>query len=158
LMVLEEVHDEPGLWRRFAAVLGRGEARIRTLADRYRLSNQDRDRLLRLSGRRPARAMNWMLYLDGPETALDRLLLDAAQLNQPVSPEHVQLIRDFHPVPLPVSGQDVVDLGVEPGPRVGLLVKRIEAWWVDRNFEPSRADCLWELAHQARAGFDDGEN
>ena len=157
LMVLEEVHDEPGLWRRFAAVLGRGEARIRTLADRYRLSNQDRDRLLRLSGRRPARAMNWMLYLDGPETALDRLLLDAAELNQPVSQEHVQLIRDFYPVPLPVSGQDVVDLGVEPGPRVGLLVKRIEAWWVDRNFEPSRADCLWELAHQARAGFDDGE-
>ena len=157
LMVLEEVHDEPGLWRRFAAVLGRGEARIRTLADRYR-PNQDRDRLLRLSGRRPARAMNWMLYLDGPETALDRLLLDAAELNQPVSPEHVQLIRDFHPVPLPVSGQDVVDLGVEPGPRVGLLVKRIEAWWVDRNFEPSRADCLWELAHQARAGFDEGEN
>ena len=158
LMVLEEVHDEPGLWRRFAAVLGRGEARIRTLADRYRLSNQDRDRLLRLSGRRPARAMNWMLYLDGPETALDRLLLDAAELNQPVSPEHVQLIRDFHPVPLAVSGHDVVVLGVEPCPRVGLLVKRIEAWWVDRNFEPSRADCLWELAHQARAGFDDGEN
>ena len=88
---------------------------------------------------------------------LDRLLLDAAELNQPVSLEHVQLIRDFHPVLLPVSGQDVVDLGVEP-PARRVVVKRIEAWWVDRNFEPSRADCLWELAHQARAGFDDGEN
>ena len=158
LMVLEEVHDQPSLWRRFAALLGRDEAGMRVLADRYRLSNQDRERLTQLAGNRPSRAMNWMLYLDGPDVTLDRLLLDAAALNRPVSAEHVRVVRDFEPRPLPVSGQDAVDLGVRPGPKVGQLIKRIEAWWVDRNFEPDRTQCLWELAHQARAGFDDRGN
>ena len=157
-MVLEEVHDQPSLWRRFAALLGRDEAGMRVLADRYRLSNQDRERLTQLAGNRPSRAMNWMLYLDGPDVTLDRLLLDAAALNRPVSAEHVRVVRDFEPRPLPVSGQDAVDLGVRPGPKVGQLIKRIEAWWVDRNFEPDRTQCLWELAHQARAGFDDRGN
>jgi poly(A) polymerase len=43
---------------------------------------------------------------------------------------------------LPVSGDDILALGVPPGPRVGELLSAIEAWWLDRDLAPDRAACL----------------
>ena len=64
LMVLEDLHDRPGLWRRLAALLHRDEDRMKALAKRYKISNRDRDALMGLSSRVPAKALNWALYLD----------------------------------------------------------------------------------------------
>ena len=154
LIVLEDLHDMPGLWRRLAALLHRDAGRLKALADRYKISNRDRTALTQLASDVPAKTLNWALYLDGPDTTLDRLLLDAADMNAPASGDFVARILAFTPVKLPVSGQDAVDLGVEAGPLVGQALKRVEAWWVERDFEPSREDCLWQLSHVLKAGFD----
>lgn len=154
LMVLEDLHDRPGLWRRLAALLHRDPGRLKALADRYRISNHDREALMLLASDMPAKTLNWGLYLDGPDAALDRLLLDAAEMNAPASGDFVARILTFTPVKLPISGQDALDLGIDPGPAVGRALKRVEAWWVERDFRPSREDCLWELSHVIKAGFD----
>ena len=154
LMTLEELHDQPGLWRRLAAVLHRDEARLQALAARFKISNRDREALLRLSTSVPAKTLNWALYLDGPDASLDRLLLDAAEMNTPASTDFVRQIQNFQPVQLPISGQDAIDLGVAPGPAVGQLIRRIEAWWVERDFQPTREQCLWELSHVINDEFD----
>ena len=154
LMILEDLHDEPGLWRRIAALLHRDKERMVELANRFKIANRDREALLRLASDEPARTLNWSLYLDGQEAALDRLLIDAADMNAPASAEHVRRILTFTPVTLPVTGQDALDLGISPGPIVGQLIKRLEAWWVERDFQPSREECLWELSHMIQAGFD----
>ena len=154
LMILEDLHDEPGLWRRIAALLHRDKERMVELANRFKIANRDREALLRLASDVPARTLNWSLYLDGQEAALDRLLIDAADMNAPASAEHVRRILTFTPVTLPVTGQDALDLGISPGPIVGQLIKRLEAWWVERDFQPSREECLWELSHMIQAGFD----
>ncbi len=154
LITLEDLHDQPGLWRRLAALLHRDEARMTGLAAHYRVANRDRDALLRLSASLPARTLNWGLYLDGPAAALDRLLLDAAEMNTPASADFVRQIQTYQPQTLPISGQDAIDLGVEAGPEVGRLIRRIEAWWVERDFWPTREQCLWELSNVIKDEFD----
>lgn len=151
LLVLEDLHDKPGLWRRLAALLHRDEARMMALAKRYKISNKDREALMGLSSRVPAKTLNWALYVDGPGAALDRLLLDAAEMNAPASGDYVHRILSYQPAILPVSGQDALDLGMTPGPLVGQLIRRVEAWWVERDFQPSREECLWELSHAIKA-------
>lgn len=158
LIILEDLHDEPGLWRRIAALLHRDKDRMIELAQRYKIANRDRDSLLRLASDVPARTLNWSLYLDGPEAALDRLLIDAAEMNMPASVEHVRRILSFQPLALPVSGQDALDLGMTPGPEVGQLIKRLEAWWVERDFQPNRDSCLWELSRLIQLAFDPDAN
>lgn len=154
LMILEDLHDQPGLWRRLAALLHRDQDRMKALAERYRISNRDRDALMALSAQVPAKPLNWALYQDGSGAALDRLLLDAAEMNAPASAGHVHRILCYEPAVLPISGQDALDLGVGPGPLVGQLIRRVEAWWIERDFQPTREDCLWQLSHAIKAEFD----
>ena len=44
-----------------------------------------------------------------------------------------------------LSGTDVLNLGVQPGPEVGKLLKQVESWWEDNGYRASRADCINEL-------------
>jgi poly(A) polymerase len=57
---------------------------------------------------------------------------------------------DWIPPRLPVTGADVLILGVAKGPRVGKLLREVEAWWIDRDFVPSRPACLKRLRSLAR--------
>lgn len=42
----------------------------------------------------------------------------------------------------PLTGADMLALGVPTGPRVGELLALLEEWWLEQQFHPSRADCL----------------
>ena len=46
---------------------------------------------------------------------------------------------------LPVDGDDVLALGVAPGPQVGTLLGRLAAWWEDQDCTADRAACLAQL-------------
>ena len=46
---------------------------------------------------------------------------------------------------LPVTGADVMARGVAAGPAVGDALRRIEAWWIARDFAPSRDELLAQL-------------
>jgi poly(A) polymerase len=39
----------------------------------------------------------------------------------------------------PIAGSDVLSAGVPAGKRVGEILKQIEDFWVERNFNPDRA-------------------
>ena len=43
---------------------------------------------------------------------------------------------------LPLGGDDLLALGLPPGPRVGAILAAVEAWWLARDFAPDRAACL----------------
>ncbi|MBT3700443.1 MAG: CCA tRNA nucleotidyltransferase, partial [Alphaproteobacteria bacterium] len=45
----------------------------------------------------------------------------------------------------PLKGQDVLDLGLPPGPQVGELVKAMQAWWIAGEFNADRDACIAEL-------------
>ena len=52
------------------------------------------------------------------------------------------------PPPLPVSGRDLLQLGVPQGPEVGDLLGRLREWWEGVEPPPDREQCLaWLREH-----------
>src|SRR5262249_28027232 len=60
----------------------------------------------------------------------------------------------WHAPILPVKGRDVLMRGFAPGPEVGRLLERLEAWWIDGDFSASREDCLAWIEREARNAVD----
>jgi poly(A) polymerase len=50
-----------------------------------------------------------------------------------------RLAASWTPPVLPVSGTDVLALGIPAGPRVGRTLKAFEAWWIDAGFPDDHA-------------------
>lgn len=50
----------------------------------------------------------------------------------------------------PLRGADVISFDVEPGPEISRLLKEVESWWIDGDFEADRDECLAELARRVR--------
>ena len=45
----------------------------------------------------------------------------------------------------PLTGADVLARGIPEGPEVGRLLKAVEEWWIERDFEPDRTALLDRL-------------
>ena len=46
---------------------------------------------------------------------------------------------------LPVSGGDLLAAGMNPGPEIGVTLRRLEDWWVASGFTPGKQDLLKRL-------------
>ena len=46
---------------------------------------------------------------------------------------------------LPVSGRDLLAAGMSPGPEIGVMLSKLEDWWVASDFQPSRDELLKRL-------------
>ncbi|HLY54147.1 MAG TPA: CCA tRNA nucleotidyltransferase [Stellaceae bacterium] len=130
------------------------------VADRLKLSNAERDRLASMAGPAidldaDARAQQRLLYALGRERYRDRMHLEAAAARRPDRQAALAALADaWEETPLPVQGADVVALGVPTGPRVGELLRQVEAWWIAEDFRPARAaalDRLRDLVAESRA-------
>jgi poly(A) polymerase len=118
-----------------------GEATARGL----RLSNARRERLVAALGTKPplvswmspkrARQIVWTL---GAETFCDRVTLAwAGAAGQGGAMQWRALLpmaRSWARPILPLTGEEVVAAGVPPGPKVGAVLREVEAWWVDNDF------------------------
>jgi len=133
---------------RLAALLP-AAAEIAAVADRLRLSNDERERLAALRAA-PAPQPG------DDDDALRRQLADAEPeiligrtwLAGDMAPGWAALRRRLEAMPRPVfplAGSDVLAEGVMPGPRVGHLLRRVRAWWLDRGCRPNAAACRAEL-------------
>jgi poly(A) polymerase len=131
------------------------------VADRWKLSNAVAERLQAMTASTPEIAADaspqqrrQLLYRLGDGLYADRVLLawarsaarasasGAAANNYGVA---LQLARDWPAPSFPLSGADVVSLGVPPGPQIGALLRDVEAWWIAGDFTADRAHCLDEL-------------
>lgn len=140
---------------RLAALTVAVEEDADRLRDRLRLANADHARLLRaakcarlrrLPSEREARAD---LYRTGAQWWRDRVLLAWAQSSAP--PDDAgwsALLRlpERWPVPsFPLRGRDLLAAGLADGPRIGALLKRLEAEWIADDFADDR-DALLQKA------------
>lgn len=57
----------------------------------------------------------------------------------------IETARTWTPLVFPLRGRDVQALGINYGPRIGELLKAVEAWWFDNDFRPDREACLNQL-------------
>lgn len=117
----------------------------RTIARRLKLSNEERERIVRALGEEERivsfmsmREMRRAAYRLGRRTFEDRVLL--AWADDPKDKTATQwraliaLAQTWEPPRLPMSGEQVMAAGVPPGPLVGQVLKEVEAWWIDADF------------------------
>jgi poly(A) polymerase len=116
------------------------------LATRLKLSNEDRDRLLRLIATPP---------VNGSQADLRRLLADhdpTDLIGRTWLDGDADARRRLSGMPRPVfplEGRDVVVRGVPAGPAVGALLRDVRQWWLDGGCVANRTACLTELARIA---------
>lgn len=140
--------------RRLAAVLAVDRAGALAVAEALRLSNAERDRLAALVEPPVAVApadervkRRQALYRLGDAGLYrDLILLAAVGSGGPVSLGTIRAALatagDLSALRLPIAGRDLLELGLERGPRVGEVLKQVEAWWIAEDFRPGRAECL----------------
>ncbi len=149
---------KPEALRRLFVLLGPdwvGEA-----ASALRLSKRDHDRLLGMQKAwqnkhlfDPAMddlAVDSALYLLGPTAALDGAVLAASGPDW--GPLFVRFQARTAPI-FPISGKDLQDLGLPPGPAMGALLQALDEWWVVQGFPPRQA-VLEELERRLKDELD----
>lgn len=149
-LVALESRPDPIL--RLAALVARD---TRAVADRLKLSNAQRDRLLALRAI-PAAELDGdhatqrrALYRWGPALYSDRVLLAAATRRGPGDVSRLlRLAQAWKPPRFPLRGRDLVAAGIAPGPQIGKLLADLEAWWVAGDFRATAAQCRAELRRQ----------
>jgi len=151
--------------RRLAALLGDGAASALDVAQRLRLSNVERDRLVGLAdGPAPSLALDAagrrrLIYRLGVERFRDRVLIAWAETaaaggatDPPATEAWIKLLRkgvEWSPPRFPLKGRDAVRLGIPPGPTVGRLMATVEDWWISGDFQADRNACLAKLTELA---------
>jgi len=129
-----------------------------SMAERLRLSNEERDRLVDLANAKesldpyiPVREVRRMLYRLGQQRMRDRVLLAWADDGKPANTiawRALLALCDAWVRPrFPLGGREVMAAGVPEGPLVGRILGQIEAWWIDSDFTDDR----FSLAERLKA-------
>lgn len=147
--VLERLPPDPLLR---LAVLAREPLAMK---ERWRLSNHEEKRLHAICSlvpptpglREPEQKI--ILYQTGPEAWHDLVLIAWARSDAAMDDAAWQGMLDLPdrwkiPV-MPVSGGDLLAAGMNPGPEIGVTLRRLEDWWVASGFTPGKHDLLKRL-------------
>jgi len=133
------------------------------VAERLKLSGRQCDRLLAIAA--PAElpdpgfdapaARRQLYHLGDPARFTDLVLLAWAgrKAHSGLTPAeettrwigHLDLAAAWTPPVMPVRGQDVLDLGIPRGPRIGALLAEMERWWIAGDFSAPRSQALERL-------------
>jgi poly(A) polymerase len=130
------------------------------LRERLRLSNEEHAVLARTAtdASMPGTEMSEagaraLLYREGEAAYRQRVLIAWARSGEPpdnaVWHARFALAERWRPPRLPVGGTDVMALGVPAGPRVGELLRALEAWWIAGDFAADEAALRAKLAEFA---------
>ena len=125
------------------------------VAERFRLSREERERLAALVAPKipvtvtgDATIHRRELYRLGSARYRDLAFLawaDSPAANDSRFQAMLTSMQEWKPKELPIKGRDVLALGIENGPKIGGFLRRIEEWWIDNDFAPDRAACLEKL-------------
>lgn len=149
----------PAFPRRLAALAAAIVEDGERVAARFKLSNADREALLagvRNAGRWPAPPgtgeAKRAAYRLGPAVFTDALALSAIDRRGGLERWAAALapVKGWAVPEFPLSGKDLLGLGMARGPQLGVLLRELEAWWIDQGFMPDR-DMLMSRVQQMRA-------
>jgi poly(A) polymerase len=141
---------EPDAMLRLAALAVEVPEDASRLAERLRLSNGERVRLSRVAAHTPdlgpaesEAAARAYLYAEGVAAYGDRVLMGWARSSDALESQpwraRLALPERWQPPRFPLGGADVMALGVPAGPRVGELLRALEAWWIAGDFAADEA-------------------
>jgi poly(A) polymerase len=135
------------------------------IAARLRLSNALRDRLVAALGPGPQlasgmspRALRRAVYQLGPAVFTDRLKLAWAGAERAGETARwrslLAMAEAWTPPVFPLNGEDAMAAGAPKGPKVGEVLRAVEAWWIEQDFpddKPAMAERLKAAAKELGA-------
>lgn len=153
----------PDPLRRLACLVAPDASLAAAVGARLRLSNQQIDRMAGIVDAWPhiahdmePHAARKMLRRNGVERFIDGALVAWAEQrrvsNHPNMADTagwvalLDLAQSWQGATFPLRGQDGLDLGIAPGPRLGKLLAQVERWWEDNDYGPDREACLVHLS------------
>ncbi|HEX7967065.1 MAG TPA: CCA tRNA nucleotidyltransferase, partial [Stellaceae bacterium] len=158
LAALVPLEPAPDPLRRLGALMESGANGAAAVAERLRLSNEQRERLLALAAPLwPAdlagdeRAQRRALYHLGADLYRDLVLLRAAESGDDTRGRELLALADaWRPPTFPLKGRDITALGMAEGPEVGRLLAEIETWWEAGDYRADRKAALAELKRRVQ--------
>jgi poly(A) polymerase len=139
---------------RVAAALEDQES-ARALTRRLKLSNEERDRLvaalgddIKISSYMSLREMRRAIYKLGNEAFGDRILLAWASAGGEKAQQWRALLahaKMWKPPKLPLTGDEVMAAGVPTGPKIGVVMREVEDWWIDADFPDDKLSVIERL-------------
>lgn len=126
----------PDALRRLCALIAPDPVLAEDIANRLKLSNAQRKRMIAVAARaaEDASAPRALAYWQGVEVAIDRLLLG----NGDPRP-----LMDWTPPRFPINGGAIVARGIQAGPEVARILQSAERQWVAEGFpEAARAEAI----------------
>ena len=151
----EQLFTEDALLR-LAALLPDDPTVGLALAERLRLSNAQRERLVFALAPQPP-LKSWMspketrrlVYRLGAEAFCDRVTLAWAASERPAATTQWRALlptaRSWTPPRFPLTGDEVMAAGVAKGPLVGEVLREVEAWWVENDFPEDKLGLIERL-------------
>ncbi len=152
----------PDKIRRLAAVIDTDAAGAEAMARRLMFSRADREHIKALAEPRwqaawevDEAALRTVLFRLGAAEVIDLVLLAWAEhliLTPRLRPEEkdgwqniIRIAGAWSPIEFPLRGRDVLELGVDEGPEVSVLLGAVEDWWLSGGCHAGRDACLEEL-------------
>jgi len=139
---------------RVAASLADQQA-AKTFANRLKLSNEERGRLVfalgddvKITSFMSLREMRRAIYKIGNEAFRDRVMLAWADAKGEKAQQWRALVAHgqmWTPPKLPLTGDEVMAAGVPAGPKVGVVMREVEAWWIDADFPDDKLSIIERL-------------
>jgi len=141
---------------RLAALLPNDQTGALKLAERLRLSNADRDRIVAALAPTPV-LKSWMspreirraVYRSDKQTFRDRAKLAWAAAESSASAMQwrgmIALAEGWTRPTFPLTGEDVIKAGAPKGPMVGEVLREVEAWWIDHDFLDDKLSAIEKL-------------
>ncbi len=146
---------------RLAALLPDDPAIAAALAERLRLSNAQRDRLVAALTPEPP-LVSWispkrtrqLVYRLGVDAFCDRVTLAWAASERPAATVQWRALlptaQSWTAPKFPLTGDEVLAAGVPKGPLVGEVLREVEAWWVDSDFPDDKLALIERLKSVAQ--------
>ena len=137
---------------RFLALFWKDAAAVHDVANRMKMSNDERHRLnwavqhdAPLWGGITEQEVRTALYHAGQQTIRDRLMLEWASDGSADWSDVLTLVDAWQRPVMPVTGADLLKRGVTEGPEIGDALRKLEAAWIDSDFTATHDELLAKL-------------
>jgi poly(A) polymerase len=147
---LQNRHQEVSVMARLAVLAGLNAKHLPKMEKYLVLSNAQKkefEEILRIFSaleKISDQIVKELIYRNNKSNTIQAVLLFSVK-GDVDSNKEVGRMKFWKPPVFPVTGNDVQKLKIEPGPEIGRLLKKTEAWWIENDFRPNRAVCLQKL-------------
>ena len=88
--------------------------------------------------------INKLLYKINKENVIDELFFDFVRnkITKSLFTDKLNFVHSHIIKKLPISGNNLIDLGFREGEQIGEYLKSVKDWWLENNCKPNRVECI----------------